>query len=286
LFQDEDVSMRVDAHQHFMKYNSEEHVWVTDELDQLKGVFLPGDSAPLLESIGFDGCIAVQARQMPKENDWLIRLARANRIIKGVVGWVDLTSPKVVTDLERYADQHEIRGFRHVLTDEPDDRFMLRDDFRRGIGELTRFGMTYDLLIFPKHLPHAVKLVQEYPDQKFVLDHIGNPNIRDGVMSPWKTGLAELGKYANVFCKLSGMVFLAEWHNWNPDDFRPYLDVVFSAFGPERLMIGSNWPVCTVSGDYTSVMSIVLDYVSQFSSETQEKILGTNCCRFYGIYQE
>jgi L-fuconolactonase len=179
-----------------------------------------------------------------------------------------------------------MRGFRHAITDEPDGGFLLRDDFRRGIGQLREFDMSYDLLIFPKHMPHAIRLVQENPDQKFVVDHIGNPNIRDGVMSPWDSGIAELGKYDNVFCKLSGMAFLAEWHRWNPTDFTPYLDLVFEAFGPDRLMIGSNWPVCTVSGDYAPVMNIVLNYVRQFSSETREKILGKNCCRFYSVVDD
>ena len=278
--------MRVDAHQHFMEYNAEEHVWVTDELGALKRSFLPADSASLLESIRFDGCIAVQARQMVEENDWLLRLAEAWPIIKGVVGWVDLTSPEVGIHLERYACYPKMKGFRHVITDEPDDGFLLRDDFRRGIGQLKALEMTYDLLIFPKHIPQAIRLVQENPDQKFVVDHIGNPNIRDGVMSPWDSGIAELGKYDNVFCKLSGMAFLAEWHRWNPTDFTPYLDLVFEAFGPDRLMIGSNWPVCTVSGDYAPVMNIVLNYVRQFSSETREKILGKNCCRFYSVVDD
>lgn len=278
-----DSTMRIDAHQHFMEYNKEEYGWVSDELSDLRGTFLPADSVPLLESIDFDGCIAVQARSMVKENDWLLRLAQTSPVIKGVVGWVDLTSPDVATQLEQWARYPKLRGIGHAITDEPDDRFMLRDDFRRGIGRLRHFDLTYDLLISPKHLPYAIKLVQENPDQKFVLDHIGNPNIRGGAMSPWDSGIAELGKFDNVLCKLSGMVYLAKWHEWKPEDFTPYLDVVFEAFGPDRLMIGSNWPVCTVSGDYVSVMSIVLTYVSRFSSETREKILGENCRRFYAI---
>ena len=286
LGKDKGMNMRIDAHQHFMVYNAEEYVWVTDELSELKGTFLPADSVRLLESINFDGCIAVQARNMVKEIEWLLGLAQTSPVIKGVVGWVDLTSPDVATQLERYAGYPKMRGVRHALTDEPDDMFMLRDDFRRGIGKLRQFDLTYDLLIFPKHIPYAIELVQEHPDQKFVLDHIGNPNIRDGVMSPWDLGIAELGRFDNVFCKLSGMAFVAEWHKWKPEDFAPYLDVVFNAFGPERLIVGSNWPVCTVSGDYESVMGIVLTYLSRFSSETREKILGENCRRFYGVVDD
>jgi L-fuconolactonase len=225
----------------------------------------------------------VQARQMLEETEWLLQLADEHDFIKGVVGWVDLRSPELHGQLERYARHFRLAGVRHVLHDEQNDRFMLLPEFRRGIAQLREFGLTYDLLLFPKHLPVAVELVAEFPAQQFVLDHIAKPAIRDGLVSPWREDLMRLAQFPNVLCKLSGMVTEAKWNQWRPKDFHRYLEVVFEAFGPDRLMIGSDWPVCTLSGSYTGTMGIVSDYLRQFSTEVQNHILGGNCARFYGI---
>jgi len=275
--------MRLDAHQHFWRYDPAQYGWMTDEMEVLRRDRLPGDLKPLLGAMGLDGSIAVQARQTTGETEWLLELADAHETIKGVVGWVDLRSPKVRGQLERYSRHPKFAGVRHVVQDEPDDEFMLRPEFREGIAQLQQFDLAYDLLIFPKHLPVAVKLAQEFPGQRFVLDHLAKPPIRTGDVLPWKRDLEALANCMNVFCKLSGMVTEAVWKQWRPEDLRPYLDAAVEAFGTDRLMIGSDWPVCTLSGDYAATMGVVVDYVKQFPAETSERILGGNCARFYGI---
>ena len=252
-------------------------------MEVLRRDYLPEELQPLLTAVGFDGTIAVQARQMLEETEWLLKLADEHDFIKGVVGWVDLRSPELCGQLERYSRHPKLAGVRHVLHDEQDDHFMLLPEFRRGIAQLREFGLTYDLLLFPKHLPVAVELVAEFPAQPFVLDHIAKPAIREGKVSPWREDLMRLAQFPNVLCKLSGMVTEAKWHQWRPEDFHRYLEVVFEAFGPDRLMIGSDWPVCTLSGDYAPTMRIVTDYIQKYPAAVREQILGGNCARFYNL---
>ena len=275
--------MRVDSHVHFLVYNPREHVWVTDELGALKGTFLPGDLEPLLRGAGFDGCVAVEARQLPHENEWLLDLARSHPSIEGIVGWVDLCAPDVTARLESLQAHPRIKGFRHVVIDEPDEGFLLRDDFQRGIAALGPLGFTYDLLIFPRHVPAAVQLVRNFPQQRFVLDHLGLPDIRARQLGPWEAGLKALAACPNVFCKVSGLAYRADWRRWRPEDFAPYLDIALELFGPGRLMVGSNWPVCTVAGDYDAVLGIVVDRVRTLSTGEQVQILGGTCASFYGL---
>jgi L-fuconolactonase len=275
--------MRLDAHQHFWKYSAEQYGWINDDMANLKRDYLPADLKPLLAAEGFDGSIAVQARQEEEETNWLLQLAEENEFVKGVVGWVDLCSAEVKEELERLAQHPKFVGVRHVLQDEQDDEFMLRRDFKRGIGLLAQHRLTYDLLLYPRHLPVAARLVREFPDQPFVLDHIAKPLIAGGLVEPWDRDIRELATFDNVSCKLSGMVTEAEWKEWESADFRPYLDVVFEAFGPDRLMIGSDWPVCTLSGDYSATLGIVREYISQLDSSVQEDILGLNCAEIYRV---
>lgn len=275
--------MRHDAHQHFWKYDPVDYGWINDEMATLKRDFLPRDLAPLLAASGFDGCIAVQARQSLEETRWLLELAERNDFIKGVVGWVDLCSAELPEQLERFAKHPKLVGVRHLVQDEPEDEFMLRAEFRKGIARLAEFGLTYDLLLHPRHLPVAAKLVREFPEQRFVLDHIAKPSIADGLMQPWERDLRELAKFENVYCKLSGMVTEARWGQWSGKDFKPYLDVVLEAFGAERLMMGSDWPVCTLSGNYADVMGIVLKWMETMPAASREEVLGGNCARFYGV---
>jgi L-fucono-1,5-lactonase len=275
--------MRIDAHQHFWKYDPADYDWIGDDMTVLKRDFVPGDLEPLLAANGFDGSIAVQACQTIEETQWLLSLAEKSEFIRGVVGWVDLRSPDLPAQLDALANHPRLVGVRHVVQAEPDDEFMLRDDFQRGIARLAEYGLTYDLLLYPRHLPVAVKLVQQFPQQRFVLDHIAKPQIADGLVEPWARDIRELAKHENVYCKLSGMVTEARWKQWKREDFRPYLDAVFGAFSPRRLMIGSDWPVCTLSATYAETMAIVKGYIRQLDVGQQEQILGGNCASFYGL---
>jgi L-fucono-1,5-lactonase len=275
--------MRIDAHQHFWRYRPETHAWITDAMPQLKRDFLPADLQPLLSAAGFDGCVAVQAQQNVAETQWLLQLTDQHPFIRGVVGWVDLCGAHVADGLRRLAADPRLRGVRHVVQDEPDDRFMLRPEFQRGIAALAPLGLTYDILIYARQLPAAIELVQRFPQQRFVLDHIGKPQIRARHLDPWRSGITALAAHPNVSCKLSGMVTEADWAEWKPSDCMAYLDVVLSNFGAQRLMVGSDWPVCTLAGTYDDVMAVVTDYVGFLSPSEREAILGGNAARFYRI---
>jgi L-fuconolactonase len=252
-------------------------------METLKKDHLPDDLLPHLKAVGMDGTVAVQARQTLEETRWLLELADPYSFIKKVVGWVDLRSPRLREQLERFTLHPKFCGARHVVQDEPDDRFMLRGDFIRGIGTLAEFDLTYDLLLFPKHLPVACELVSMFPEQRFVLDHIAKPLIKTGQVSPWDADIRRLASFPNVFCKVSGMVTEADWEAWKSADFRPYLDIVFEAFGTRRIMIGSDWPVCTLAGTYSDVVGIVSGYTQQLSGEEQADVWGETARRFYGL---
>jgi L-fuconolactonase len=275
--------MHIDSHQHFWQYNPVQHVWMTEDMSVLRRDFMPPDLAPLLEAAGFQGTVAVQARQILEETDWLLALSDQYDFIRGVVGWVDLQADDVREQLLRYVGHPRFKGVRHIVEDEPDVDFLVRPAFRRGIAALAEFGLTYDLLLRPQHIPAALKLVHEFPRQPFVVDHIAKPLIKDRVISPWREGIDALAQCPNVCCKLSGMVTETNWRSWTSEEFKPYLDIVLNAFGVDRLMIGSDWPVCTLSGEYQPVMDIVIDYVRQVSAEAEQKVLGDNCARFYRL---
>jgi len=275
--------MRIDAHQHFWRYRPETHAWISDQMSQLQRDFLPGDLQPLLAAAGFDGCVAVQAQQDVAETEWLLELADQYAFIRGVVGWVDLRAADVDETLRRLAAHPRLRGVRHVVQDEADDRFMLWPEFMGGIAALAQFRLTYDILIYPRQLPAAVELVGRFPQQRFVLDHIGKPEIRCGRLSPWRDGIKALAALPNVSCKLSGMVTEADWRVWKPSDITAYLDVVLDRFGPQRLMIGSDWPVCTLAGSYAAVIAVVTEYVSFLTPSERDAVLGGNAARFYGL---
>ena len=274
--------MKLDAHQHFWSYDAAQYPWIA-QASPLHRDWLPGDLAPLLAAAGLDGCIAVQARQTVEESQWLLTLAEHHSIIKGVVGWVDLRSPQVEEDLAALAAHPKFAGVRHVVQGEPDVNFMLGAEFVRGIGKLRKFGLTYDILIYPKQLPAAIELARRFPEQPFVLDHIAKPPIKDGTLSPWREQIRELAKSANVLCKVSGMVTEADHQSWKPDDFRPYLDVVFEAFGEDRLIYGSDWPVCLLAADYARVIELVRSYVAPLAPAAKEKFFGGNAARFYRV---
>ena len=274
--------MRIDSHQHFWRFNPAEYGWMKSDWP-IRRDFLPVDLEPELRARNLDSCVAVQARQSLAESRWLLELAERASIIHGVVGWVDLRSTRVAKELEEFAQHPKFVGVRHVVQDEPDDQFMLREDFQRGIAALNDFGLTYDLLIFPRQLPAAVTLAQNFPEQPFVLDQLAKPPIRDGALEPWGEQIRQLAKLPNVACKVSGLVTEANWHHWRADDFKPYLEVVFEAFGPDRLMFGSDWPVCLLAGSYESVFRLVQNYARQLGADTEAKFFGLNAARFYGL---
>ena len=275
--------MKIDAHQHFWKYSPDTHAWINEEMKVLKSDFLPEHLAPLLEKAGFDGCVAVQASQTNAENDFLLDLADNSDIVKGVVGWLDLQGENLEQELEKYSQHPKFCGLRHIVQDEPDDRFLLGDKFMQGIAQLKKYSLTYDILVFEKQLPAAVEFTKAFPEQPFVLDHIAKPLISKGEIDAWEKYIRELATCQNVHCKLSGMVTEADWKNWKPEDFKPYLDIVFESFGADKLMIGSDWPVCLLAGGYSEVMQIVTDYINNLTEDQKAGILGGNATKFYNL---
>lgn len=275
--------MVIDAHHHFWNYSAEEYGWISDEMKVLRRDFGPDDLRKETAAAGVEGVVSVQARQILEETRWLLELAAANDFIRGVVGWVPLVSPDVAGDLERLAASPKLKAVRHVLQDEPDADYALRDDFSRGIGELKRFNLRYDILIFERHLPQAIKLVDGHPEQVFVLDHLAKPRIKNGVISPWRENMKELARRGNVFCKVSGMATEADWNQWTPAQLRPYFEAALDAFGPRRLMFGSDWPVCLLASDYARWMKTVRDFAAELTPAQQARLFGGTATEVYGL---
>jgi len=273
--------MHIDSHQHFWKYSEAEYPWI-GQGTPLQRDWLPADLEREAAKVRVDGSVAVQARQTFEESRWLLELADKSPFIKGVVGWVDLQSEKVEDHLAALSKHKKFVGVRHVVQNEPAD-FLLKPQFLRGLGGLHAFDFTYDLLLFPKHLPSAIKVVEKLSHQCFVLDHIAKPMIRAGMLQPWKDDIRQIAKHQNVSCKISGMITEAKLKDWKKEDFRPYLDVVLEAFGEDRVMFGSDWPVCLLNGSYEQVHVLVADYFKQFSVAAQEKFLGGNAVKFYRL---
>lgn len=276
------MNNRIDAHQHFWKFDPLRDSWIDETMQKIQRDFLPEDLLPLLQENKFSGCIAVQASQSEDETNFLINLATKNDFIKGVVGWIDLRGVTIEERLNHFSSNKIIKGFRHVVQGEADD-FMLRKDFQNGIAALKQFNYTYDILIFHRQLPAAIKLVNEFPDQPFVIDHIAKPDIKSGDIASWKKGIEEIAKAENVSCKISGMVTEADWKNWKTDDLKPYLDVIFENFSADKLMFGSDWPVSNVASDYTEVVKTLEDYISQLGVQNQNKIWHENATSFYKL---
>ena len=275
--------MKIDSHQHFWNYSAEDYPWMTDALSAIRRDFTPADLLQELDDVGIDGCVAVQARQSLEESRWLNSLADENDFIRGTVGWVDLRSEAVDEQLEELNANPRFVGVRHVVQDEPDDRFIVGEEFMKGISLLEKYELRYDILVFPKQLPATLEFVKKFPDQPFVLDHIAKPPIKDGKIDPWDKHIRQLANFPNVMCKVSGMVTEADWENWECDHFDPYLDVVLDAFGPKRLMYGSDWPVCTLAGSYKQVHSLALRLADRLSDDEQRLFWGGNAAEFYGL---
>ncbi len=274
--------MRVDAHQHFWQYNPVRDTWITEEMAVLKHDFLPDDLESQLAAQGFDGSIAVQADQSEDETLFLLQLAERHPFVVGVVGWVDLRASNLAERLEHFSGFESFRGVRHIAQAESDD-FLVQEDVVRGIGLLQDFDLTYDILVYPQQLTAALSLVERLPDQRFVVDHAAKPPIRDGEIEPWARRMRELASHANVWCKVSGLVTEADWTRWSAEDIRPYLDVVFEAFGPDRLMFGSDWPVCLLAASYRRVNDLIDSYAEYLTETERDKLFGANAVQSYGL---
>jgi L-fuconolactonase len=275
--------MRIDAHQHFWKYNAQEYGWISDAMSVLRRDYLPKDLFNEISVVKIGGVISVQARQSLEETNWLLDLADQNKFIKGVVGWVPLVSENISRDLEKYASRQRLKAVRHVLQDELDDNYMLRDDFNRGIRALRSTGLRYDILIYERHLPQAIQLVDRHPEQVFILDHVAKPRIRENQISPWRENMRLLAKRRNVYCKISGMVTEADHKTWTSQKLRPYLDTALEAFGSRRLMFGSDWPVCLLACGYRRWNQIITEFASQLTPEEQDRLFGATAIEAYGL---
>jgi L-fuconolactonase len=275
--------MNIDAHQHFWRYAPADYPWIGAGMERLARDYLPADLAAVARPAGIAGCVAVQARQSLAESRWLLTLAAAEPFIRGVVGWVDLRSPRVAEDLAPLAADPRFVGVRHVVQDEPDPRFVLGAEFVRGLRHLAPLGLAYDLLLYPHQLPAAVELADLLPEQPFILDHLAKPRVEAGELEPWRRDVTALARRPNVCCKLSGLVTEAAWRGWRRSDFTPYLEVAVAAFGPERLMFGSDWPVCLLAAEYADVAGIVGDFVGRLSAAEQAAIRGGTAARWYRL---
>ena len=277
--------IRIDAHQHFWQFDPVRDAWIDDTMSVIRRDFLPEDLQPLLSENNVDACVAVQADQSETETEFLLALAEKNNFIKGVVGWVDLRKENVEERLAHYAKNSLFKGVRHIAQGEADD-FLLRADVQRGIGFLAQYNLTYDILVFAHQLPAAIELVKIFPKQKFVLDHLAKPQYSKGLGKGWQANIETLAQYPNVSCKLSGMVTETENFKWKKSDFTPFFDVIFNEFGTDRVMYGSDWPVCLLAANYAAQLDVLEAYIAGFSEVEQTKVMGGNAASFYNLNME
>ncbi len=275
--------LKIDAHQHFWIYDEVRDSWITPDMAVLRADFMPPKLLTALQQHHFDGCVVVQSDQSMAENLFQIKNADAYDFVKGIVGWVDLRAENIEDQLSELSEYGKLKGFRHILQGETDRALMLTPDFLNGVGKLNQFGYTYDILIFPDQLKYAKEFATRFPDQPLVLDHIAKPEIKSGRIEEWEKDIKALASCENVYCKVSGMVTEADWNNWKAEDFNPYLDVVFEAFGPKRLMYGSDWPVCLLAASYQQVVNLMEEYTSKLSADEQSLFWGDNASRFYNL---
>lgn len=274
--------MYIDAHQHFWRYDPVRDTWITDAMNVIKRDFQPSDFEPILTKNNFVGCVAVQADQSEQETHALLFHADHRDFIRGVVGWVDLMAPDLRERLDYFSQFEKLKGMRHVIQSEPAG-FMLRPEFVRGIKILHNYNLTYDLLIYHYQLEEALLFVQQFPNLKIVIDHIAKPSIKTKEKTHWELNIAAMATFENVYCKISGMVTEADWHEWQPEDFFPYLDELFESFGPNRLMYGSDWPICLLAATYDQQLNIVEQYTSRLTNNEKLLVMGENARRFYNL---
>lgn len=276
--------MRIDSHHHLWNYSAEEYGWISDQMSVLKRDFTPTDLGEIGSANGIDGFVSVQARQTIGETEWLLGLAEHHDLIRGVVGWVPLAEANAREEIERWSHSENLKAVRHVVQDEPDDAFILGDDFNRGIGHLKDYGLVYDILIFAKHLPNTLQFVDRHPEQAFILDHIAKPTIRGNEFDlEWEKNIRELAKRPNVMCKFSGVVTEVRDEAWSPATVQRYWDVAWDAFGAERLMYGSDWPVCLLKTEYSRWVATVEQLASSLSIQEKKNFWALNAIRGYNL---
>ncbi len=274
--------MTIDSHHHIWNFDKSRHAWIDESMSTIQKSFLPEDLALVLDTSNVEGTVLVQVDQSLDENSFLLSAAENNEFIKGVVGWVDLRSKEAESQIEQFANHPKSKGIRHIVQSEPEG-FMLSKLFQKGISLLKGHQLTYDLLLYPPQINEATLLIRNFEDQPFVVDHIAKPYIKNREIKRWRKDIASLAMADNVYCKVSGMVTEAKWDGWSQDDFIPYLDVVFEAFGIDRIMFGSDWPVCLVAATYSQVINIVKDYMDSFSLNEKNKVFGENAIDFYSL---
>jgi L-fuconolactonase len=275
--------MRIDAHHHFWKFVPAEYGWISDVMSALQADFLPADLKEELDLAAIDGAVSVQARQTVQETEWLLDLAEEHNFIKGVVGWVPLASPEVRKTLDTLQERPKLKGIRHIVQDEPDDEFILRDDFNAGVSTLAEYDLMYDILIYERHLPQTIEFVDRHPNQRFVLDHLAKPRAKERAIEPWRTHIQRLAQRENVFCKLSGLVTEADWQGWTYEQLCVYLDTVVEAFGAQRVMFGSDWPVCLLAASYAKWYEVVAQFCNRLSIDEQNNVYGGTAIEAYGL---
>lgn len=275
--------MIIDGHQHFWELSRFEYPWLAEVGHVLKRDFLPDDLLPLLNAAGVEKTVVVQAHQSVDETYWLLDLARKHSFLAGVVGWVDLTDPGVGETLDELLQDPHFKGVRHVWHDEPNDGWIVQPDVIRGLRELAKRQLPYDFLTFPRHLKFIPRVLEKVPGLCAVVDHISKPPIARGDFQSWQRDLAEVAQETGVYCKISGMVTEADHENWATNDLRPYVEAVVEMFGCERLMFGSDWPVCTLAASYGQVVEAAQETLEGVSAEQKKALFGGNAQGFYKL---
>lgn len=277
------MTEKIDAHHHLWRYTEQEYGWIDDAMHGLRRDFLPDDLTAEMHAAGVDGAVAVQARQTLEETRWLLELAEGCEGIRGVVGWAPIAGAEFRESIQEFAGRPKLKALRHIVQAEPDENYLLREDFNRGIRAMLGSGLVYDILVYERHLPQVIEFVDRHPEQAFVLDHVAKPRIREGLLELWGARIRELAKRENVWCKVSGMVTEADWGAWTPETLRPYLDVVVEAFGPARLMAGSDWPVCLVACGYGQWFEVLESYFAEFSETERDAVFGGTATSVYRL---
>jgi L-fuconolactonase len=278
------MSITIDAHQHYWELGRFDYSWLdTPELSKIRRSFLPNDLQPLIAETSIQKTIFVQTQHNVEENRWALGLCEQHDFIAGVVGWVDLAAENCEDQLLEFKSHPKFVGIRHVTQDEPDDEFIIRPEIIRGLKVLEKHNVPFDLLFYVKHLKHAATLGQQFPNLPMVIDHLAKPEIKAGNIENWIKNFKAAAACENIYCKLSGMITEADWEHWSANDLKPYVQTALELFGPDRLMFGSDWPVCELAGSYNQVHAALIEAIGPISDDEREKIFGSTAASFYGL---